>query len=97
MKASNDGSTAVVSLTAKHLYCNLPLPLLKKLGVKRFLQMPGYAVLTYPVSNFSADSLVLDSVTLLFDRLLEASDDSSQIIIHMHGTSETTFLIVSAV
>ena len=45
------GPTAMASLTAKHLYCNLPLPLLKKLGVKRFLQMPGYAVLTYPVSS----------------------------------------------
>ncbi len=44
------GPNALAALTGKHLYCSLPLPLLKELGVKRFLQMPGYAVLTYPVS-----------------------------------------------
>ena len=44
------GPEAVSQLTAKHLYCALPIQLLKKLGVRRFLQMPGYAVLTYPVS-----------------------------------------------
>ncbi|DBA93628.1 TPA: demethylase [Trebouxia sp. C0006] len=42
------GPNALAALTGKHLYCSLPLPLLKELGVKRFLQMPGYAVLTYP-------------------------------------------------
>lgn len=44
------GPNALAALTGKHLYCSLPLPLLRELGVKRFLQMPGYAVLTYPVS-----------------------------------------------
>ena len=44
------GPNALAALTGKHLYCTLPLPLLKELRVKRFLQMPGYAVLTYPVS-----------------------------------------------
>ena len=44
------GDQALASLTAKHMYCPLPVSLLKELGVKRFLQMPGYAVLTYPVS-----------------------------------------------
>ena len=43
------GPDAVAQLTAKHLYCSLPVHLLKQLRVKRFLQMPGYAVLTYPV------------------------------------------------
>ena len=43
------GPDSVAQLTAKHLYCSLPVQLLKQLGVKRFLQMPGYAVLTYPV------------------------------------------------
>ncbi|KAA6427379.1 MAG: hypothetical protein FRX49_02043 [Trebouxia sp. A1-2] len=46
------GPNALAALTAKHLYCSLPLPLLKELGVKRFLQMPGYAVLTYPGSVY---------------------------------------------
>ena len=45
------GTTAVASLTAKHVYCALPLPQLQQLGVRRFLQMPGCAVLTYPVSK----------------------------------------------
>ena len=44
------GPNALAALTGKHLYCSLPLPLLRELGVKRFLQIPGYAVLTYPVS-----------------------------------------------
>ena len=44
------GPNALAALTGKHLYCSLPLPLLRELGVKRFLQMPGFAVLTYPVS-----------------------------------------------
>ena len=44
------GPHALALLTAKHLYCSLPLPVLKQLGVKRFLQLPGYAVLTFPVS-----------------------------------------------
>ena len=43
------GPHALAALTAKHLYCSLPLAVLRELGVKRFLQMPGYAVLTYPV------------------------------------------------
>ena len=43
------GPDGVAQLTAKHLYCSLPVHLLKQLRVKRFLQMPGYAVLTYPV------------------------------------------------
>ena len=41
------GPDAVAQLTAKHLYCSLPVHLLKQLRVKSFLQMPGYAVLTY--------------------------------------------------
>lgn len=45
------GATAGASLTAKHPYCSLRVPLLRQLGVKRFLQLPGYAVLTYPVST----------------------------------------------
>ena len=44
------GPDAAAQLTAKHLYCSLPVQLLKQLGVRRFLQMPGYAFLTYPVS-----------------------------------------------
>ena len=43
------GPHALAALTAKHLYCSLPPPVLRKLGVKRFLQMPGSAVLTFPV------------------------------------------------
>lgn len=43
------GPLGVAQLTGKHLYCSQPLHLLKRLGVKRFLQLPGYAVLTYPV------------------------------------------------
>ena len=45
------GTASLASLTAKHLYCQLPLALLRQLGVKRFLQMPGCAVLTYPVTQ----------------------------------------------
>lgn len=45
------GRECVAQLTAKHLYCSLPVQLLKQLGVRRFLQMPGYAVLTYPVRS----------------------------------------------
>lgn len=44
------GDQALASLTAKHMYRPLPMSLLKELGVKRLLQMPGYAVLTYPVN-----------------------------------------------
>ena len=43
------GPQALAALTAKHMYCSLPVAVLKDLGVKRFLQMPGYAVITYPV------------------------------------------------
>ena len=43
------GPLGVAQLTGKHLYCSQPVHLLKQLGVKRFLQLPGYAVLTYPV------------------------------------------------
>ena len=49
LQQQQQGPDSVAQLTAKHLYCSLPVQLLKQLGVKRFLQMPGYAVLTYPV------------------------------------------------
>ncbi|DBA82438.1 TPA: hypothetical protein ACH3X2_000674 [Trebouxia sp. C0005] len=42
------GPGALMSLTAKHMYCTLSVPRLQELGVKRFVQMPGYSVLTYP-------------------------------------------------
>ena len=45
------GPGGLMSLTAKHMYCTLSVSRLKDLGVKRFVQMPGYAVLTYPVSH----------------------------------------------
>lgn len=45
------GPGALMSLTAKHMYCTLSVPRLQELGVKRFVQMPGYSVLTYPVSH----------------------------------------------
>ena len=46
----HQGPHALAQLTGKLLYCNLPLDLLKQLGVRRILQLPGYALLTYPVS-----------------------------------------------
>lgn len=58
------GPDAVSQLTAKHLYCALPMQLLKKLGVRRFLQMPGYAVLTYPVSFLPYPPLVEGRLSL---------------------------------
>lgn len=42
---------SLAALTAKAMYCSLPVPVLKKLEVKRFLQLPGHAVVTYPVST----------------------------------------------
>ena len=45
------GPGGLMSLTAKHMYYTLSVSRLKDLGVKRFVQMPGYAVLTYPVSH----------------------------------------------
>ena len=38
------GPHALAALTAKHLYCSLPSAVLRELGVKPFLQMPGSAV-----------------------------------------------------
>jgi len=45
------GPGALMSLTTKHMFCTLSVSRLQELGVKRFVQMPGYAVLTYPVSH----------------------------------------------
>ncbi len=45
------GPGALMSLTTKQMFCNLPVSRLQELKVKRFVQMPGYAVLTYPVSH----------------------------------------------
>ncbi len=37
------GPGALMSLTAKHMYCTLSVSRLQELGVKTFVQMPGYA------------------------------------------------------
>ncbi len=45
------GSGALMSLTAKHMFCTLSVSRLQELKVKRFVQMPGCAVLTYHVNH----------------------------------------------
>ena len=64
-QGQGQGPQALADLTAKHLYCRLPLPLLKRLRVKRFLQLPGYTVVTYPVSAAFLSILCVTTCDLL--------------------------------
>jgi len=66
------GPEALVSLMAKHMYCTMPVSRLQELGVKRFVQMPGYAVLTYPVSH-ATTTVVFISILRKASMCLKAS------------------------